>query len=68
MEIHLKPSKLNILRKKLGFDCVFKVDPMGRSGVLMLFWSPEIQLEIVNYSLSQSMDAFMALLVIQDGF
>jgi hypothetical protein len=31
---------------KIGFDGVFVVDPVGRSGGLTLFWKDEVQLEI----------------------
>jgi hypothetical protein len=43
-----RKQRLEWLRVKLGFDGVFVVDPVGRSGGFTLFWKDEIQLEIQN--------------------
>lgn len=41
---------MEILRVKLGFEGMFVVDPIGRSGGLGLFWKEKDILEIQNYS------------------
>jgi exonuclease III len=45
-------SKMHIeqLRVRLGFDSVFVVDPVGRSGGLALFWNVVDNLEIYKFS------------------
>lgn len=43
--------KFHFLRNKLGFDCLFVVNPLGRSGGLALFWQEDVALEIQNYLL-----------------
>jgi hypothetical protein len=45
-----RKKRLEWLRVKLGFNGVFVVDPVGRSGGLALFWKDEVQLEIQNYT------------------
>lgn len=35
---------------KLGFDGVFVVEPVGKSGGLALLWKEDIKLEIQNYT------------------
>ncbi|XP_059458269.1 uncharacterized protein LOC132187853 [Corylus avellana] len=41
---------METLRVKLGFEGMFVVDPIGRSGGLGLFWKEKDLLEIQNYS------------------
>jgi hypothetical protein len=50
METKLMNKKSDYLRIKLGFDCIFVVDCVGRSGGLMLLWKNEANLTIQNYS------------------
>jgi hypothetical protein len=50
METKLQRTKMTSLRVKLGFDSMFVVDSVGRSGGLALFWKEDVQLEIQNYS------------------
>jgi hypothetical protein len=50
METKLQRTKMTCLRVKLGFDSMFVVDSVGRSGGLALFWKEDVQLEIQNYS------------------
>jgi hypothetical protein len=38
------------LRVQLGFEGLFVVEPIGRSGGLALFWKIVDELEIQNYS------------------
>jgi hypothetical protein len=38
------------VRCRLGYDCLFAVDPVGRSGGLALLWKNFDRLEIYNYS------------------
>ncbi|GLT55031.1 hypothetical protein SLA2020_281850 [Shorea laevis] len=51
METKLQRDKMSYVRGKLGFDNLFVVDCIGRSGGLALFWNNSIELEIYNYSL-----------------
>jgi hypothetical protein len=44
-------KKLQVLRKSMGFEGLFSVDPMGKSGGLGLFWKEGGRMEIQNYSL-----------------
>jgi hypothetical protein len=39
------------MRSKLGFERMFVVDYVGRSGGLALLWKEEVELEIQNYSI-----------------
>ena len=41
---------MEVVRIKLGFVGAFAVDPVGRSGGLVLFWKDEKEVEIQNYS------------------
>ena len=41
---------MEYLRVKMGFDCMFVVDPIGRSGGLALYWNDVDGLEIQNFS------------------
>lgn len=51
METLLKVSKLDTLKRKLGFQNCFAVDLVGRSGGIALLWTEGVQLEVCNYSL-----------------
>jgi hypothetical protein len=47
----VKTARMESLKFKLGYDCVFVVDCVGRSGGLALFWKEDFQVTIQNYSL-----------------
>jgi hypothetical protein len=38
------------IRRRLGFDSVFVVDSVGKSGGLAFLWNSETNLEVYNYS------------------
>jgi hypothetical protein len=42
--------KLQKLRCSLGFDGMFQVDPVGKSGGLVLLWKDDKEVEILNFS------------------
>jgi hypothetical protein len=44
-------NKLYDVRRTLGFEGLFSVDPVGREGGLALLWKVAREVEIVNYSL-----------------
>jgi len=50
METLRQRKYMDRLRYNLGFDNIFVVDPVGRSGGLALLWRGEDNLEIYNYS------------------
>jgi exonuclease III len=50
METKLKQRKMEKIRCLLGFQNLFAVDSIGRSGGLALLWKEEAGLEIQNYS------------------
>jgi exonuclease III len=50
METKSSKSKMEFLRVKLGFDGLFVVDPVGRSGGLCLLWKEKDEVEIQNYT------------------
>ena len=50
METKYRKQKMEYLRVKMGFDCMFVVDPIGRSGGLALYWNDVDSLEIQNFS------------------
>jgi exonuclease III len=50
METKLCNKNVDYLRIKFGFDHVFKVDSVGRSGGLLLMWKEDIRVVIQNYS------------------
>jgi hypothetical protein len=52
METITSKSHLEKIRCRLGFDGLFVVDPVGRSGGLALLWKNSDRLEIYNYSRS----------------
>lgn len=49
METKLQTHMFDRLKIKLGFESVFMVDSVGRSGGLALFWSNEVEVDIQNY-------------------
>jgi hypothetical protein len=50
METLCQRKYMECLRYRLGFDNIFVVDPVGRSGGLALLWRTKENLEIYNYS------------------
>jgi exonuclease III len=50
METISKKERMEILRVKFGYEGLFVVEPVGRSGGLALFWRVAEELEIQNYS------------------
>jgi hypothetical protein len=50
METKLRKQKLEIIRSKLGFENMFVVDCVGKSGGLVLFWEEGWEVEVQNYS------------------
>jgi polyhydroxyalkanoate synthesis regulator phasin len=51
IETKVKQKRLQGMRWKMGFEGVFVVDPVGRSGGLALFWKDSKEIEILNYLL-----------------
>jgi exonuclease III len=50
METKMRQEKMERIRCMLGFNNLFVVDSVGKSGGLALFWKEEAGLEIQNYS------------------
>ncbi|XP_062171134.1 uncharacterized protein LOC133876926 [Alnus glutinosa] len=50
METFCSKSYMEKIRCRLGFESLFVVDPVGRSGGLALFWRNSTGLKIYNYS------------------
>jgi hypothetical protein len=50
METKFRQSKSSFLKTKLGFDNIFIVDCVARSGGLILMWKVDVEVEIQNYS------------------
>jgi exonuclease III len=50
METKCRKEKMERIRVRLGFNGMFVVDPVGRSGGLVLFWKDAKNLEIQNYT------------------
>jgi exonuclease III len=50
METMLHTARLEMLKFKLGFDCVFVVDSKGKSGGLALIWYEDFHVTIQNFS------------------
>jgi exonuclease III len=50
METKCRKEKMERIRVRLGFNGMFVVDPVGRSGGLVLFWKGAKNLEIQNYT------------------
>lgn len=50
IETKVKFEKLQRLRCSIGFDGVFHVDLVGRSGGLVMLWKDDREVQIVNFS------------------
>jgi exonuclease III len=50
METKLRSSKMEMIRYKLGFNNMFVVDCVGRSGGMALFWGEEVTVTVKNFS------------------
>jgi hypothetical protein len=50
METKMSNKRVDFLKRKLGFENLFEVDSVGRSGGLVLLWKNDIQVDIQNYS------------------
>ena len=50
METKYRRQKMEYIQVKMGFECMFVVDPIGRSGGLALCWNDAKLLEIQNFS------------------
>jgi hypothetical protein len=50
MKTKCRKNKMELVRVKLGFEGLFAVDPIGRSGGLALLWKEVDILEIQNFS------------------
>jgi hypothetical protein len=50
METRLCANKMEWVQIQLGFDHMFVVDCVGRSGGLALFWTNDSRVDIQNYS------------------
>jgi hypothetical protein len=50
METKCRNERLESIRVRLGFKGMFVVEPVGRSGGLVLFWKDDHMLEIQNYT------------------
>ena len=51
METKSNKLKMERLRVRMGFEGMFIVDPMGRSGGIALMWKKGDEFEIQNYTL-----------------
>jgi hypothetical protein len=50
METKLQKAKMESIRCKLGFENMFMVDSIGKSGGTALFWGEDISVTIQNFS------------------
>jgi exonuclease III len=50
METKMRRRKMENIRIKLGFTCMFVVDCVGKSEGLSLFWGENMKVEIKNFS------------------
>jgi exonuclease III len=50
METKMRQEKMERIRCMMGFNNLFVVDSVAKSGSLALFWKEEAGLEIQNYS------------------
>lgn len=44
--------KLESIKRKMGFDCIFTIEPVGRSGCLALAWKKNVKVQLLNYARS----------------
>jgi hypothetical protein len=51
IETKANKERLQFMRCKMGFEGLFTVDPVGKSGGLALFWRNSKEVDIVNFSL-----------------
>jgi uncharacterized membrane protein len=49
IETKVKSMKVERLRISIGFDGMFHVDPIGRSGGLVMLWKYAKEVQIMNY-------------------
>jgi hypothetical protein len=47
----MRNSYIQKIKRRLGFEGRFTVDPVGKSGSLALLWKDNQEVEILNYSL-----------------
>ncbi|CAM8886272.1 unnamed protein product [Rhodiola kirilowii] len=50
IETKLDRSRMEVIRRKMGFDCGLGVDSNGRSGGLGLWWKEELNLTVRSFS------------------
>jgi hypothetical protein len=50
-ETKVQSKKLQSLRRSMGYEGMFHIDPIGKSGGLALFWMEGNNLEVQNFSL-----------------
>ncbi|XP_040986473.1 uncharacterized protein LOC121234570 [Juglans microcarpa x Juglans regia] len=50
IETMIVTKRVEGIRRKVGFEQCFVVDPVGNGGGLSLLWKDEVEVEIVNYS------------------
>jgi hypothetical protein len=50
METISSKQYMDVISRKIGFDSIFVVDPVGRSGGLAFLWNSETKVEVYNYS------------------
>lgn len=50
IETKVKYEKLQRLQCSIGYDGLFHVDPVGRSGGLVMLWKDDREVQIVNFS------------------
>lgn len=50
METKMRMNKMELIKFKMGFQNMFVVDCVRRSGGLVLFWKDDIEVEIQNFS------------------
>jgi hypothetical protein len=50
IETKLQSHRFETINLRIGFDSVFVVDYVGKSGGLTLLWKAEIEVDIQNYS------------------
>ncbi|KAG2722068.1 hypothetical protein I3760_02G112400 [Carya illinoinensis] len=50
METYLDVNRLDNIRRKIRFEGCFGVNPIGRSGGLVILWKSSTDFELINYS------------------